>query len=113
GIKRNILRLLDDHGCRITVVPATTSAAAVLERRPDGVFLSNGPGDPAAVDYAIDAIRGLLGQVPFSALCLGHQLLCGAWGASTYKLRFGHHGATPPVQRLATGGVEITSHNHN
>ncbi|MBP7690902.1 MAG: glutamine-hydrolyzing carbamoyl-phosphate synthase small subunit [Anaerolineales bacterium] len=112
GIKWNILRLLAAHGCRVTVVPAQTSAADVLARHPDGVFLSNGPGDPAAVTYAIAAVRELLGRVPIFGICLGHQILGLALGARTYKLKFGHRGGNQPVQNLATGRVEISSHNH-
>ena len=112
GIKRTILRHLGQLAT-VDVVPAATPADDVLARRPDGVFLSNGPGDPAAVGYAIDAIRGLLGQVPVFGICLGHQLLGAALGATTYKLKFGHHGGNHPVRRLATGSVEITSQNHN
>jgi carbamoyl-phosphate synthase small subunit len=112
GIKRTILRHLAGLG-EVTVVPAATAAAEVLAREPDGVFLSNGPGDPAAVGYATDAIRDLLDQVPIFGICLGHQLLSTALGASTHKLPFGHHGGNHPVRRLATGRVEITSQNHN
>ncbi|HEX9140153.1 MAG TPA: glutamine-hydrolyzing carbamoyl-phosphate synthase small subunit [Steroidobacteraceae bacterium] len=113
GIKRNILRLLADQGCRITVVPATASAAEVLALRPDGVFLSNGPGDPEPCDYAIAAITELLeGDVPIFGICLGHQLLALASGARTIKMKFGHHGANHPVQELATGRVLISSQNH-
>jgi carbamoyl-phosphate synthase small subunit len=112
GIKRNILRHLG-RMATVEVVPATTPAADVLARRPDGVFLSNGPGDPVAVVGAVDAIRGLLGQVPVFGICLGHQLLATAIGGATYKLKFGHHGGNHPVRRLATGAVEITSQNHN
>jgi carbamoyl-phosphate synthase small subunit len=110
GIKRNILRLLATRGCRITVVPATTPAAEVLAMQPDGVFLSNGPGDPAACTYAIDATRELLGRVPIFGICLGHQILGLALGGDTYKLKFGHRGGNQPV--LANGRVEISSHNH-
>jgi len=112
GVKRNILRCLTDAGCRLTVVPAATEAEAVLGLRPDGVFLSNGPGDPAAVTYAVDAIRRLLGRKPLFGICLGHQLLARALGARTYKLKFGHRGANQPVKDLATGKVEITTQNH-
>src|SRR5204863_140539 len=108
----------DDHEsvrpyCRALVVPASTPADAVLAREPDGVFLSNGPGDPAAVTYASDAIGGLVGRVPVFGICLGHQLLATALGGRTYKLKFGHHGGNHPVRRLTTGAVEITSQNHN
>ncbi|MDP8937749.1 MAG: glutamine-hydrolyzing carbamoyl-phosphate synthase small subunit, partial [Actinomycetota bacterium] len=112
GIKTSILRLLSEIAT-VEVVPASTSAQAVLDRRPDGVFLSNGPGDPAALPYASDAIAGLLGNVPVFGICLGHQLLAQALGGETYKLKFGHHGGNHPVRRLATGAVEITSQNHN
>jgi carbamoyl-phosphate synthase small subunit len=112
GIKRAMLTQLGEMAT-IDVVPAGTSAADVLARRPDGVFLSNGPGDPAAVGHAVDAIRGLLGQVPIFGICLGHQLLSTALGGTTYKLPFGHHGGNHPVRRLDTGTVEITSQNHN
>ena len=112
GIKRNILRLLCSHGCHVTVVPAQTSAKEVLARKPDGVFLSNGPGDPAAVIYAIEATRSLLGKVPIFGICLGHQILGLALGGTTYKLKFGHRGANHPVKNLLTGQVEITCQNH-
>jgi carbamoyl-phosphate synthase small subunit len=112
GIKSSILRLLREIAT-VEVVPASTPADEVLARKPDGVFLSNGPGDPAAVTYAVDAIRGLLGEVPVFGICLGHQLLGTALGGTTYKLKFGHHGGNHPVRRIATGGVEITSQNHN
>jgi carbamoyl-phosphate synthase small subunit len=112
GIKAAILRHLG-RMATVEVVPASTTAADVLARRPDGVFLSNGPGDPAAVGYAVDAIGGLLGQVPVFGICLGHQLLGAALGGSTFKLRFGHHGGNHPVRRLADNAVEITSQNHN
>jgi carbamoyl-phosphate synthase small subunit len=113
GIKRNILRLLSDLDCRMTVVPATTTAEEVLSLKPDGVFLSNGPGDPEPCDYAIEAIREFLGRrIPVFGICLGHQLLALAAGARTEKMKFGHHGANHPVQDLATGQVMITSQNH-
>jgi carbamoyl-phosphate synthase small subunit len=110
GIKRNILRLMAARGNRITVVPATTSAGDVLAMRPDGVFLSNGPGDPAACTYAIENTRQLLGQVPVFGICLGHQILGLALGGATYKMKFGHRGGNQPV--LANERVEISSHNH-
>ena len=113
GVKRNILRMLVDRGCRVGVVPAQTPAAEVLAMRPDGVFLSNGPGDPEPCDYAIAAIRELLDSgVPLFGICLGHQLLSLASGAQTVKMKFGHHGANHPVQDLDTGQVMITSQNH-
>jgi len=113
GIKRNILRMLAERGCRLTVVPAQTSAAEVLSLKPDGVFLSNGPGDPEPCDYAITAIQQILAaQVPVFGICLGHQLLALASGARTTKMKFGHHGGNHPVQELATGKVMITSQNH-
>ncbi|CAA0094160.1 glutamine-hydrolyzing carbamoyl-phosphate synthase small subunit [Zhongshania aliphaticivorans] len=113
GVKRNILRMLTDRGCRLTVVPAQTSAADVLAMKPDGVFLSNGPGDPEPCDYAITAIKEILTTgVPVFGICLGHQLLGLASGAKTQKMKFGHHGANHPVQDLATKVVHITSQNH-
>jgi len=113
GIKRNILRLLADHGCRMTVVPAQTPADEVLALKPDGVFLSNGPGDPEPCDYAIAAIRQFLeAGLPLFGICLGHQLLGLATGASTVKMKFGHHGANHPVIELDTGRVFISSQNH-
>jgi carbamoyl-phosphate synthase small subunit len=112
GAKQNILRLLASHGCEIYVVPAQTSAEEVLAQKPNGVFLSNGPGDPAAVNYAIETIRKLLGKVPMFGICLGHQLLALALGAKTYKLKFGHRGANHPVKNLRTKQIEITSQNH-
>jgi carbamoyl-phosphate synthase small subunit len=113
GIKRNILRLLTSAGCKVTVVPAQTPAAEVLKEKPDGVFLSNGPGDPFACDYAIAAIQEVLaGKTPLFGICLGHQLLALAMGARTLKMKFGHHGANHPVQDLETGRVMITSQNH-
>jgi carbamoyl-phosphate synthase small subunit len=112
GIKRNILRLLTARGCRVTVVPANTTTEEVLALDPDGVFLSNGPGDPAAVTYAIESIRGLLGRKPVFGICLGHQLLGLALGGTTYKLKFGHRGANQPVMHKDTERVEITAQNH-
>jgi carbamoyl-phosphate synthase small subunit len=112
GIKFNILRELSALGCDVTVVPATTTAEEVMERKPHGVFLSNGPGDPEGVPYLIGAVRELLGRVPVFGICLGHQILGLAAGGSTYKLSFGHHGANHPVKDLRTGRVEITSQNH-
>jgi carbamoyl-phosphate synthase small subunit len=113
GMKRNILRMLVDAGCRVTVVPATTPATEVLALKPDGVFLSNGPGDPAAVTYAAEATRAILAKkVPLFGICLGHQILGLALGGATYKLKFGHHGANCPVMDLSTRKVEITSQNH-
>lgn len=113
GIKRNILRRLVDSGCKVTVVPAQTSAEKVMALKPDGVFLSNGPGDPAACDYAISAIQTLLKtEIPIFGICLGHQLLGLACGAHTIKMKFGHHGANHPVQELNSQRVFITSQNH-
>lgn len=113
GVKRNILRMLAERGCDVTVVPAQTSAAEVLALNPDGVFLSNGPGDPEPCDYAIAAIRELLTKgIPTYGICLGHQLLALASGAKTLKMKFGHHGANHPVKDLDTGAVLITSQNH-
>lgn len=113
GVKRNILRLLADRGCRLTVVPATTPAQEALALEPDGIFLSNGPGDPEPCDYAIRAIREFLEiKIPVFGICLGHQLLALASGARTVKMKFGHHGANHPVQELDTGRVLITSQNH-
>ncbi|MCX5634416.1 MAG: glutamine-hydrolyzing carbamoyl-phosphate synthase small subunit [Planctomycetota bacterium] len=112
GIKQNILRLLRSHGCDVCVVPADTPAKEVLAKKTDGVFLSNGPGDPAAVSYAIDIIKDLLGKIPIFGICLGHQLLALALGGKTYKLKFGHRGANHPVKNLKTGRIEITSQNH-
>jgi carbamoyl-phosphate synthase small subunit len=113
GIKLNILRMLVRQGCRVTVVPAETTAEDVFDLKPDGVFLSNGPGDPEPVDYAVRAIRKFLGRVPVFGICLGHQLTGIALGGRTYKLKFGHHGGNHPVKNYATGKVEITAHNHN
>ena len=112
GVKRNILRMLVSRGCRVTVVPADTPAQTALALNPDGIFLSNGPGDPAAVTYAIDTVRQLLGQKPIFGICLGHQLLGLALGGQTYKLKFGHRGGNQPVQVTENRAVQISSHNH-
>ncbi len=113
GIKQNILRMLTREGCRVSVVPAETHADDVLAMKPDGIFLSNGPGDPEPVDYAVRAIRQFMGRVPVFGICLGHQLTGLALGGRTYKLKFGHHGGNHPVRNNRTGKVEITAHNHN
>ena len=113
GIKQNILRMLARENCKVTVVPAQTAADDVLGLKPDGVFLSNGPGDPEPVDYAVKAIRDMMGRVPVFGICLGHQLCGLALGGKTYKLKFGHHGGNHPVRNNLTGKVEITAHNHN
>jgi len=112
GMKWNILRCLTQVGCKVTVVPGTATAEEILSYNPDGVFLSNGPGDPAAVGYAIEAVKGLIGKKPVFGICLGHQLLGLAVGASTFKLKFGHRGANQPVLNQRTGQVEITTQNH-
>lgn len=112
GMKWNIPRHLVDLGCKVTILPGTATAEEVLSHEPDGVFLSNGPGDPEPLEYAISTIRGLLGKKPIFGICLGHQLLSLACGAKTFKLKFGHRGANHPVQNLETGAVEITSQNH-
>jgi carbamoyl-phosphate synthase small subunit len=112
GIKLNILRELAARGCAVEVVPAATPAEAVLERKPDGIFLANGPGDPEPVAYLASTVRALAGRVPVFGICLGHQILALALGAETFKLKFGHHGANHPVKHLPTGRVEITSQNH-
>lgn len=112
GIKHNVLRIFESLGCRVTVVPGQTSAQEVLSYDPDGIFLSNGPGDPAAVNYAIENIRSLIGKKPIFGICLGHQLLALALGAKTYKLKFGHRGANHPVRNLETGTIAITAQNH-
>jgi len=113
GVKRNILRMLASRGCRVTVVPARTPAAEVLALRPDGIFLSNGPGDPEPCDYAIAAARTLIDTgIPTFGICLGHQIMALASGAKTFKMKFGHHGANHPVKDLDSGRVSITSQNH-
>jgi carbamoyl-phosphate synthase small subunit len=112
GLKLNILRNLCAAGCRTHVVPATTRAEEILAMKPDGVFLSNGPGDPAAVTYGIETVRALVGRVPIFGICLGHQMLGLALGGKTFKLKFGHRGGNQPVKDLATGKVEITAQNH-
>jgi carbamoyl-phosphate synthase small subunit len=112
GIKQNILRNLIEAGCNVTVLPPDTPSQAILERNPDGIFVSNGPGDPEPVQYAIESLRGLVGKTPIFGICLGHQLLSLALGAKTYKLKFGHRGGNQPVMNLATRRVEITSQNH-
>lgn len=114
GIKENILRHLASYGAKVTVVPAHTSAEEALALRPDGIFLSNGPGDPAGLPYAVEAVRGLIESgVPLFGICLGHQLIARALGAETYRLKFGHHGGNHPVQHLPSGKVLITAQNHN
>ncbi len=112
GVKFNILRQLAEVGCKVTVMPATATAVEILAVKPDGVMLSNGPGDPAAVSYAIETTKGLIGKVPLFGICLGHQMLCLAMGGATYKLKFGHHGGNHPVKDLATDRVMITVQNH-
>jgi len=114
GVKRNILRRLVSRGCRVSVVPAFTKAAETLELRPDGILLSNGPGDPAALGYAVDAVRGFLQTgIPLFGVCLGHQLIGQALGGRTYKLKFGHHGGNHPVQHIPSGRIAISGQNHN
>jgi len=113
GIKQNILRMLTREGCRVTVVPAQTPAEDVLAMNPDGVFFSNGPGDPEPLEYAQENIRKIQGKAPMFGICLGHQLFGLALGGKTYKLKFGHHGGNHPIKNLATGKVEITAQNHN
>jgi len=112
GIKLNILRQLASLGCAVDVVPAQTPAAAVLERKPDGIFLANGPGDPAGVPYLVESVKELIGRAPIFGICLGNQILGLAFGGATYKLKFGHHGANHPVRDLLSGRVEITAQNH-
>ena len=113
GVKKNILRMLAERGCKVTVVPAQTSAATTLKHKPDGIFLSNGPGDPQPCDYAIAAVRELIETgIPTFGICLGHQIMALASGAKTFKMKFGHHGANHPVKDLDTGRVSITSQNH-
>ena len=112
GIKYNILRQLESHGCDVTVFPAQTTADKILDFNPDGIFLSNGPGDPSAVSYGIEAVKKLLGKKPIFGICLGHQILALALGAKTFKLKFGHRGINHPVKNLENGTVEITSQNH-
>jgi carbamoyl-phosphate synthase small subunit len=112
GVKWNLLRSLEDRGCDVEVVPAGTRAADILARKPDGVFLSNGPGDPSAAPYAATAVKELVGKVPVFGVCMGHQILALALGARTYKLKFGHRGGNQPVLDKTTGKVEISSHNH-
>jgi len=113
GVKLNILRMLSARGCKVTVVPAQTSASDIAKLKPDGVFLSNGPGDPQACDYAIAAVREIVNTgVPTFGICLGHQILALASGAKTFKMKFGHHGANHPVKDLDNGRVSITSQNH-
>jgi len=112
-VKRNILRMLAERGCKVTVVPAKTPAAEVLKHNPDGIFLSNGPGDPEPCDYAIAAAQELIETgIPTFGICLGHQIMALASGAKTFKMKFGHHGANHPVKDLASGRVSITSQNH-
>jgi carbamoyl-phosphate synthase small subunit len=113
GVKRNILRMLAERGCKVTVVPAKTPAAEVLKHKPDGIFLSNGPGDPEPCDYAIAAAKELIETgIPTFGICLGHQIMALASGAKTFKMKFGHHGGNHPVKDLDTGRVSITSQNH-
>jgi carbamoyl-phosphate synthase small subunit len=113
GIKENILRMLTREGCRVTVVPAKTSAKDVLAMEPDGVFFSNGPGDPEPLDYAVENVKQLQGKAPIFGICLGHQIFGLALGGKTYKLKFGHHGGNHPIMNHQTGKVEITAQNHN
>jgi carbamoyl-phosphate synthase small subunit len=112
GVKLNIVRQLRERGCRVTLLPCTSTAESVLAENPDLVFLANGPGDPAALGYVVDTVRALVGVRPVFGICLGHQLLCRAVGLETFKLPFGHRGANHPVKDLATGRIDITSQNH-
>jgi carbamoyl-phosphate synthase small subunit len=112
GIKFNILRILQSYGCDVTVVPASTTAQEAMALQPNGIFLSNGPGDPAAVTYAVDTVQKLIGKLPIFGICLGHQILGLALGAKTYKLKFGHRGANHPVKNIDNGSIQITSQNH-
>jgi carbamoyl-phosphate synthase small subunit len=112
GVKHNILRIVSALGCRATVVPCRTTAEDILGLKPDGIIMSPGPGDPALLDYAVETANGLLGKVPIFGICLGHQVLARAWGAKTFKLKFGHRGANHPVREVATGRVSITAQNH-
>jgi len=112
GVKLNILRELDKRRCEVVVVPAKTGAGDILSFNPDGILLSNGPGDPAPLTYAVDTVRDLLGKCPIFGICLGHQILGQALGARTEKLKFGHHGVNQPVKNIRTGRIEITSQNH-
>ena len=112
GIKHNILRLLEEHSCDVTIFPAETAAKEIIDFNPDGIFLSNGPGDPSAVTYGVSMVKNLLGKKPIFGICLGHQILALALGAKTFKLKFGHRGINHPVKNLQTGDVEITSQNH-
>ena len=113
GIKRNILRRLVAHGCDVTVVPARTSAAEALALAPDGIFLSNGPGDPSAVAYAVSTTKELLGRLPLFGICMGHQVLAQAMGGITYKMTFGHHGGNHPIRHMPDGRIEVSAQNHN
>ncbi len=113
GIKQNILRMLTRENCRVTVVPAKTPAADVMAMEPDGVFFSNGPGDPEPLEYAVENVQELQGKTPMFGICLGHQIFGLALGGKTYKLKFGHHGGNHPIKNLETGKVEITAQNHN
>ena len=112
GIKHNILRKLQSHGCDVTVVPASASAEEILSLQPEGIFLANGPGDPEAVSYLVDTVKELIGKKPIFGICLGHQILGLAFGGKSFKLKFGHRGANQPVKNLITGKVEITAQNH-